>query len=167
MAKGDVHVMPARVPTPRAGARRRTRRVQRPWRTALAAALRPRAPREHHDPVTYVVFDVLRVDGHDLTATPWSARRAVLEEVGVNSSDSRITDVFDDGQVLFAAVCEHGLEGVVAKKRSGIYRPGYRGWTKVKNPTYWRRGQEIESLRRSLDARGLAPGMRGHAAVRA
>ena len=43
-------------------------------------------------PVTYVVFDVMRVDGHDLTASPWSARRAVLEDVVVNSFDSRITD---------------------------------------------------------------------------
>jgi ATP-dependent DNA ligase len=31
------------------------------------------------------------------------------------------------------AVCEHELEGVVAKKRSGRYVPGERGWVKVKN----------------------------------
>ena len=57
-----------------------------------------------------------------------------------------LSEVFDDGQVLFDAVVEHGLEGVVAKKRNGIYRPGYRGWTKIKNPSYWRRASEIEQI---------------------
>jgi hypothetical protein len=28
------------------------------------------------------------------------------------------------------------------------YRPGYRGWTKIKNPTYWRRESEVELVRR-------------------
>jgi hypothetical protein len=36
----------------------------------------------------------------------------------------------------------HGLDGVVAKKRSGRYRPGQRGWIKMKNPGYWRREEE-------------------------
>lgn len=39
----------------------------------------------------------------------------------------------------------HDVEGVVAKRRDGIYRPGYRGWTKIKNPSYWRRESEIDS----------------------
>ena len=47
--------------------------------------------------------------------------------------------MFDDGHVLYDAVVEHGLEGIVAKRRSGIYRSGYQGWTKIKNPNYWRR----------------------------
>jgi bifunctional non-homologous end joining protein LigD len=101
--------------------------------------------------VSFVTFDVLRVNGHDLTASPWSARRAVLEELGVETRWSRLTDVFDDGQVLFDAVCKHGLEGVVAKRATSLYRAGQRGWIKIKNPTYWRRDEEIESLRRSLE----------------
>ena len=64
---------------------------------------------------------------------------------------SRITDVFDDGQVLFDAVCEHGLEGIVAKRTTSRYRAGQHGWIKIKNSAYWRRNQEIESLRRSLE----------------
>jgi ATP-dependent DNA ligase len=39
--------------------------------------------------------------------------------------------------MLYNAVCEHGLEGIVANKRNSLYRPGYRGWAKVKNPGYW------------------------------
>jgi ATP-dependent DNA ligase len=74
-----------------------------------------------------------------------------LEGLWSDCPVARLADVFDDGNVLFEAVVEHGLEGIVAKRDSSIYRPGYRGWTKVKNPTYWRRDQEIESLMRSLD----------------
>jgi bifunctional non-homologous end joining protein LigD len=101
--------------------------------------------------VSFVIFDVLRVDGHDLTASPWSARRAVLEELGVETRWSRLTDVFDDGQVLFDAVCKHRLEGIVAKRATSLYRAGQRGWIKIKHPAYWRRNQEIESLRRSVE----------------
>jgi ATP-dependent DNA ligase len=57
---------------------------------------------------------------------------------------SRLTDVFDDD-----AVCKHALEGIVAKRTASTYRPGQRGWVKVKNSRYWRRDQEIEAIRRS------------------
>jgi hypothetical protein len=40
-----------------------------------------------------------------------------------------------------------------AKRRSASYRPGERGWIKVKNRAYWRYGEEIESLRRSIERR--------------
>ena len=38
-----------------------------------------------------------------------------------------------DGAALFAAVCDRGLEGVVAKRERDTYRPGERGWVKTKN----------------------------------
>jgi bifunctional non-homologous end joining protein LigD len=97
--------------------------------------------------LTVVAFDVLRVNGYDLTSSPWSARRAVLEELGVETWCSRLADVFDDGHALFDAIAKHGLEGIVAKRTTGAYRPRQRGWIKVKNPDYWRRDQEIEALR--------------------
>jgi ATP-dependent DNA ligase len=51
---------------------------------------------------------------------------------------------FDDGQALFAAVVEQGLEGIVAKPRTSTYRLGQPGWLKIKNRGYWRFGQELE-----------------------
>ena len=42
------------------------------------------------------------------------------------------------------AVCEQELEGVVAKRRSGRYLPGERGWIKTKNRDYWRYELERE-----------------------
>jgi ATP-dependent DNA ligase len=41
--------------------------------------------------------------------------------------------VFDDGPALFEAVSAHDLEGIVAKRRSGRYVAGYRGWVKIKS----------------------------------
>jgi hypothetical protein len=53
-------------------------------------------------------------------------------------------------------VCDRGLEGIVAKRRSGKYRSGYRGWVKVKNPGYWGRESEVEGIRRSHERRARA-----------
>jgi ATP-dependent DNA ligase len=61
--------------------------------------------------------------------------------------------VFDDGHALFAAVCEQGLEGVVAKPLASTYRPGERGWIKVKNRAYWRFGAELERSQRQSRVR--------------
>jgi len=48
------------------------------------------------------------------------------------------TDTFDDGQALWTAVCEHELEGVVAKRRSGRYVPGGRAWiTTLAQPRFF------------------------------
>ena len=44
---------------------------------------------------------------------------------------------FDDGEALYAAVCENQLEGIVAKPLRSTYRPGKRGWIKIKNRAYW------------------------------
>jgi bifunctional non-homologous end joining protein LigD len=90
-------------------------------------------------PLTYVIFDLLRLDGTDLTVRPYSERRSLLEGLDVNGPCWRTTDVFDDGEALFAGVCALGLEGIVAKKRTSLYRAGERGWIKLKNPNYWRR----------------------------
>jgi ATP-dependent DNA ligase len=87
-------------------------------------------------------------------ANPWYGRRALLEELWTDSRVARLSDVFEDGQVLYDAVVEYGLEGVVAKRHTGVYRPGYRGWTKIKNPSYWRRESEIAQMERSREGRG-------------
>jgi ATP-dependent DNA ligase len=46
---------------------------------------------------------------------------------------------------LFEAICERKLEGIVAKRVDGSYRPGERGWTKIRNRDYWRYALERES----------------------
>ena len=68
--------------------------------------------------------------------------------MGANDRFWRTPEAFDDGAALWEAVCEHELEGVVAKRRSGRYVPGGRGWVKTKNREYWRYEMEREGARK-------------------
>jgi len=66
-------------------------------------------------------------------------------------------EAFDDGRPLWAAVCEHELEGVVAERRSVCYVPGERGWVKVKDRGYGRYELKRQSaLRRRAGRRPVA-----------
>ena len=79
--------------------------------------------------------------------------RDSLASLGLDAPGRGISETIEDGEALYASVCAHGLEGVVAKKHSSRYRPGQRGWVKVKNPSYWRRESEIEAMQRSSQRR--------------
>jgi ATP-dependent DNA ligase len=50
---------------------------------------------------------------------------------------------FEDRQALFDAICERGLEGVVAKRLRDPYRPGERTWIKTKNKSTPRFAEEL------------------------
>src|SRR6266498_4071884 len=78
--------------------------------------------------LTLFVFDVLST-----TMQPYSERRALLEELELETQQVRLVATLEDGEALFAAVCQRGLEGVVAKRLRDPYRPGERGWVKTKN----------------------------------
>ena len=56
-------------------------------------------------PLTFIVFDLLRLDGSDDTERPYSERRELLESLDLNSSWWRTGDTFSDGASLFSAVC--------------------------------------------------------------
>ena len=86
-------------------------------------------------PVAYMVFDLLWIDGRDLTVQPLAERRRILEEALVPSQRIQISPMVEgDGVALFAAAAEQGLEGIMAKRLSSIYQPGTRSrdWLKVK-----------------------------------
>jgi bifunctional non-homologous end joining protein LigD len=109
--------------------------------SALAMRMHVRDPRRAADlaaasPATYLAFDVLRLDGADVTALPWSDRRALLDSVAEGSGPSsrwRASPVYDDRDALLEATRAAGLEGVVAKRRSSRYHPGQRtgDWLKL------------------------------------
>jgi ATP-dependent DNA ligase len=44
-------------------------------------------------------------------------------------------------------------EGIVGKRVTSPYRPGDRGWVKVKNRDYWRYGQEVEAIKLKIERR--------------
>jgi bifunctional non-homologous end joining protein LigD len=88
-------------------------------------------------PVTYVIFDLLWLDGHSLMDLPYSERRARLAELGLGDGGRwRVPDyVVGHGEQLLAATAEQGLEGVIAKRLDSTYEPGRRtpSWLKIKN----------------------------------
>jgi bifunctional non-homologous end joining protein LigD len=98
-------------------------------------------------PITYFVFDLLAVDGESTMRLPFYERRTLLEGLDLNGRAWRTNHVFDDGETLFKAVCRRELEGVVAKRLASTYRPGGRGWVKVKNRRYWRYPLEVAAVR--------------------
>lgn len=85
-------------------------------------------------PVTYLAFDVLRLYGVELTDRSFSQRRATLERLEVAGAHWTVSPLFDDGPATAQAATENGLEGVVAKRLSSLYRPGQRtsDWVKVR-----------------------------------
>jgi bifunctional non-homologous end joining protein LigD len=92
--------------------------------------------------VTLFVFDVPAVEGLATTMQPYSERRELLEALELESRQVRLVATFEDGEALFAAVCERGLEGVVAKRLCDPYRPGDRHWVKTKNRATTRFAEE-------------------------
>ncbi len=87
-------------------------------------------------PIVYLIFDLLRLDGHDLTALPLRDRRTLLEDL-VHDLDApvQVPPVFDDLDAALAASAQFGLEGVVVKDPASRYRPGVRSpsWLKLKH----------------------------------
>jgi bifunctional non-homologous end joining protein LigD len=91
-------------------------------------------------PIVYYVFDVLHQKGRDTLDLPLEARRKMLDGIGAHFEDPlRVNPQFRTKlSPLIQQVKSLGLEGVVAKKRTGHYLPGRRGWIKTKNRAYWR-----------------------------
>jgi bifunctional non-homologous end joining protein LigD len=86
--------------------------------------------------LAYFVFDLLHLDGRDLRNRPLVERKAFLAEVVRSAGCPRLVlvdHIDQDGDLLFEAVREIGGEGIVAKQKSGFYRPGpSREWLKTK-----------------------------------
>lgn len=85
-------------------------------------------------PVSFLIFDVLRLHGVDLLDRSYADRRATLDRVAADHPGWVVSPTFDDGEATAAAARANGLEGVIAKRRSSTYRPGARtgDWVKVK-----------------------------------
>jgi bifunctional non-homologous end joining protein LigD len=88
-------------------------------------------------PVTYLIFDLLQLDGRPLTDLPYADRRAQLDALTLAGPFWQTPPSFPGAD--FAAVQgvsrEHRMEGVVAKRLDSVYAPGIRTdhWRKIKN----------------------------------
>jgi bifunctional non-homologous end joining protein LigD len=136
-------------------------------------------------PVVLQAFDLLSALGRDLRALPLARRKEILGAFVPRRGFVRFSDhVEGDGEALFEAVRERGLEGVVAKRADSRYESGRRSksWLKIKAPRTaalaiaglapgrgsraklgalllaWRRGEELVyagSVGSGLDARTI------------
>jgi len=93
------------------------------------------AIQQHRRAATLMVFDVLRLDGQDLTELPWRERRAVLDRLALRGPTWQTPAIVEgDADAALATAHRLGLEGIVAKRVDAPYRPGRRttAWQKVK-----------------------------------
>ena len=84
--------------------------------------------------IAYFVFDLLELDGKDLTSLPLEERKKRLRALvgGKQTGVIRYSDhVVGQGKKFFQLACKRGLEGIVSKRRDSKYHAG-RGKTWVK-----------------------------------
>jgi bifunctional non-homologous end joining protein LigD len=88
-----------------------------------------------HSQIVLVAFDLLHLDGWDLTRAALIERKALLEQV-LEAAPPALRfgeHVTEDGAKFLAAACKLGLEGVVAKRAADPYRETRtRSWLKIK-----------------------------------
>jgi bifunctional non-homologous end joining protein LigD len=91
-----------------------------------------RAAVEH--PATLFLFDLLAFEEHDLRALPLSARKPLLRAVVPAAGPLRFCEAIEErGEDVYAAVCELGLEGVMAKRADSPYVSGRSdAWRKIR-----------------------------------
>jgi bifunctional non-homologous end joining protein LigD len=86
--------------------------------------------------LVYFAFDLMHLDGQDLTHVSLDARKERLERLIGTARDGAIrysTHVVGKGEAFFRDACRHSLEGIVSKRRDGSYEGGRgRSWLKVK-----------------------------------
>src|SRR5687768_6607529 len=96
-------------------------------------ALQHRAAHPSHAIVFYA-FDVLHLDGQDVTREPLDTRRALLPSLVEGTGVLQSAELNGTAAAVIAAVGQLGLEGVIAKRRDSRYDAGQRSgaWLKLK-----------------------------------
>lgn len=93
------------------------------------------------NPIQYMIFDLLWLDGEDLRLQPLIARQEKLAKILPHQqlvlpggATLNLVEDFEDGPGLFRAVDEQGLEGIVAKVKDSPYLTGGKSrlWLKIK-----------------------------------
>ena len=93
---------------------------------------------EEH-PITLFMFDVLYVDGKDLTMQPYPVRHKHLEKVIEQTDNVKVAEhiIAEDAEQLeqfFEKTVESGSEGIMCKSmnQDSVYQAGARGWLWIK-----------------------------------
>jgi bifunctional non-homologous end joining protein LigD len=111
-------------------------------RMGLASAAAVHA-RMREQPVDYVIFDLLHLDGRRVRDLPYVERRVLLEGLELDGPRWRVPRFrLGGGPDLLEAARRQGLEGIVSKRSDSPYRPGKRTgeWIKTR---VWRRQEFV------------------------
>ena len=87
-------------------------------------------------PLCYYVFDLLSLDGKDLTHLPLTDRKELLKALLPKNEVIKYSDhIKENGISFFNAAVQNNLEGIMAKKADSEYYAGKRSneWLKIKN----------------------------------
>ena len=105
------------------------------------------------NPATYVVFDILYLNGREVLAEPLKRRREVLREIVAEEGAILYSEGYGAGRRLFKEAVRRGFEGVMAKEVSSPYLPGQRSghWLKIK------RGLDVDAAVCGWIASGRRP----------
>lgn len=72
-------------------------------------------------PITYMIFDVLYLNGQWVTFFPLSERQQILQKIITPTSLVQLVENFDDAIALYEAVKEQEMEGIIMKDLSSTY----------------------------------------------
>jgi bifunctional non-homologous end joining protein LigD len=87
--------------------------------------------------LTYFVFDLLHLNGHNLRQEPLTERKQILAQM-LDSLEEQETirygqHIETEGKPIFERACELGAEGIVSKRADGAYTSGRtKSWLKIK-----------------------------------
>jgi bifunctional non-homologous end joining protein LigD len=93
-------------------------------------------PRDGDPMAVYLIFDLLFLDGRSTMELDYMSRRELLASLNLSGPNWHAPPPLEgDIAGLLSASRERGIEGLVLKRKNGIYRPGQRSrdWLKLKN----------------------------------
>ena len=85
--------------------------------------------------VQFVAYDILYFDGEDLTHKPLMERKGILSKSVTEGHGLSVSRYIEkNGKAFFELAKQEQLEGIVAKKKDGLYHIGKRthDWVKIK-----------------------------------
>lgn len=84
--------------------------------------------------LTYIIFDLLALNGVDLRGELLTKRKEILENLFIDVPNNLFFSrhVRGHGQESFAAACEAGMEGIIGKKANSVYSGTRNDWIKLK-----------------------------------
>ena len=104
-------------------------------------------------PARFLAFDLLSLNGEDLTKLPLVSRKEKLKRILPSRSPHvlYVDHTRGSGTELYQLICQLDLEGIVAKRADSIYEnnPNVRNWIKIKNPAYSQKQGRADLFKRA------------------